>query len=136
MRKTHLFSFVLLLSLSAFAQQNRHFIFHYAFSVRGIQQGQKIEIWFPQAHSDQFQDVKIVSVTGDFPLEKTRERTYGNALFHVVALKAAKDEHKFDVEYDVVRHERIGLPRDGLQPQLLRGSEKEAHRYLEPDKLV
>ena len=34
MRKLFLFAFVVLLSLSAFAQQSRHFTFHYAFSVQ------------------------------------------------------------------------------------------------------
>ena len=68
MRKLFLSAFVVLLSLSAFAQQSRHLTFHYAFSVKNVQPARKIEIWFPQAHSDQFQDVKIVSVSGDLPL--------------------------------------------------------------------
>ena len=136
MRKTFLFSFVLLLSLPALAQQNRHFTFHYAFSVRNVPAGQKIEIWFPQAHSDQFQNVKIVSVKSDLPLKKTRESKYGNTIFHAVAPKAAKGEYKFDVEYDVVRQERIGLPRSGSQPHLLKASTKEANEYLGADKLV
>jgi hypothetical protein len=128
--------FVLLLSLSAVAQQSRHFTFHYGFTVRGIQPGQKIAIWFPRAHSDQFQDVKILSVKGDLPLKKTREAKYGNTIFYVVAAKAAKQEYKFDVEYDVVRKERIGLPREGLQPQLVKASAKESNEYLGPDRLV
>ena len=126
MRKTSLFFFVLLLSLSALAQQSRHFTFHYAFSVRNVPSGQKIEIWFPQAHSDQFQSVKILSVKGDLPLKKTRESKYGNTIFHALAPKAAKDEYKFDVEYDVVRQERIGLPRNSAQPHLVKASAKEA----------
>ncbi len=113
MRKLFLFVLAILLSLSAFAQQSRHFTFQYAFSVKNVQPGQKIEIWFPQAHSDQFQDVKIVSVTGDLPLKTSRDTKYGNTIYHAVAPKAAKDEYTFDVRYDVVRHERIGLPRTG-----------------------
>ena len=136
MRKNLLGYFVLLLSLSAVAQQSRHFTFHYGFTVRGIQPGQKIAIWFPRAHSDQFQDVKILSVKGDLPLKKTREAKYGNTIFYVVAAKAAKQEYKFDVEYDVVRKERIGLPREGLQPQLVKASAKESNEYLGPDRLV
>src|SRR5450755_3187684 len=108
MRKLFFFIFALLLSLSAFAQQTRHFTFHYAFSVRNVQPGEKLEIWFPEAHSDQFQDVKIVSVTGDLPLTTTRDPRYGNTIYHAVAPKAAKDEYTFDVLYDVVRRERIG----------------------------
>lgn len=136
MRKTSLFFFVLMLSLSALAQQSRHFTFHYAFTVRNVPPGQKIEIWFPQAHSDQFQQIKIISAKGDLPLKKTRESKYGNTIFHAIAPKAAKDEYKFDVEYDVVRQERIGLPRNGSQPHLVKASAKETNGYLGPDKLV
>jgi transglutaminase superfamily protein len=136
MRKTFLFFFVLLLSFSALAQQTRHFAFHYAFTVRNVPTGQKIEIWFPQAHSDQFQTVKIVSLKGDLPLKKTSESRYGNTIFHAIAPKAAKDEYKFNVEYDVVRQERIALPRNGSQPHLPKASAKETNGYLGPDKLV
>jgi transglutaminase-like putative cysteine protease len=124
------------LSLSALAQQSRHFTFHYAFAVRDVPSGQKIEIWFPQAHSDQFQQIKIISAKGDLPLKKTRESKYGNTIFHTIAPKAAKDEYKFDVEYDVVRQERIGLPCNGSQPHLVKASAKETNEYLGPDKLV
>ncbi len=136
MRKLFPFAFALLLSLSAFAQPTRHFTFHYAFAVRNIQPGQKLEIWFPEAHSDQFQDVKIVSVTADLPLKTTRDPRYGNTIYHAVAPKASKSEYAFDVQYDVVRRERIGLPRNGQQPQLVKASAKEANPYLAPDKLV
>jgi hypothetical protein len=133
MRKLFLLAFALLLSLSAFTQTTRHFTLRYAFSVRNVQPGEKLEIWFPQAYSDQFQDVKIVSVTGDLPLTTTRDAKYGNTIYHAVTSKAAKDEYAFDVQFDVVRRERIGLPRDGQQPQLVKVSAKQA---LAPDKLV
>ena len=48
MRKLFLFVVVVLLSLSAFAQQSRHFTFHYAFSVRNVQPGQKSKSGFPR----------------------------------------------------------------------------------------
>ena len=136
MRKTFLFFFVFVLSFSALAQQTRHFTFHYAFTLRNVPPGQKIEIWFPRAHSDQFQNVKIVSLKGDLPLKKTRESKYGNTIFHAISPKAAKGEYKFNVEYDVVRQERIALPRHGSQPHLVKASAKEANGYLGPDKLV
>jgi transglutaminase-like putative cysteine protease len=136
MRKMFFSMFMLLLSLSAFAQQSRHFTFHYAFTISNPQPGQKIEIWFPQAHSDEFQDIKIVSATGDLPLEKTRDPKYGNTIFHAVAQQAAKPEYKFDVAYDVVRYERIALPREGVRPRLVQASAKETSGYLGPDKLV
>lgn len=134
MRK--ILAIVLLMSAAAFGQQTRHFTFHYGFSVRGIKPGQKVEIWFPQAHSDDFQDVRIVSVNGDLPLKPMREAKYGDRLYYAHAPKAAKDEYHFEVTYDVVRQERIGLAHDGMQPHLLKASMREANQYLGPDKLV
>lgn len=140
MRKFFLFASLLavvsLFASSASAQQSRHFTFHYAFTVRNVEPGQKIELWLPQAHSDEFQDVKIRSINADLPLKTTREKRFGDVMFHAVAVKADKPEYKFDIEYDVVRHERIGLPREGENPQLLRASAKQADEYLGPDKLV
>jgi transglutaminase-like putative cysteine protease len=136
MRKLFAFIVVLLLSLSAFPQTTRHFTFHYSFSVRNLQPGQKLEVWFPQAHSDQFQDARVISVTADLPLKTTRDSKYGNTIYYAVAPNTAKDEYTFDVQYDVVRRERIGLPRNGAQPQLVKVSAKEANAYLPPDKLV
>src|SRR3981081_4085373 len=136
MRKIFLLPLVLLASSFAFAQQSRHFTFHYGFSVRNIQPGQRIEIWFPQASSDQFQEVKVVSVTGDLPTKSKREAKHGNIIFHAIASKAARDNYNVDVEYEVVRHERVALPRDGMQPVLIQASAKETNQYLGPDKLV
>lgn len=135
MRNFFLFAFVLL-SLSAFGQQSRHFTFHYGFTIRNVEPGQRLQVWFPRAQSDEFQDVKIVSVKGDLPVKKTHESKYGNGIFYAVAPKATKSEYSFDVEYNVVRRERIGLPREGVQPKLLRASAKETREYLAPDKLV
>ena len=136
MRKSLLPAFVLLLSLPLLAQPSRHFTLHYAFSVRNVPPDGKIEVWFPEAHSDPFQDVKIVSATGDLPLKKMRETKYGNTLFYAIDSKAAKQEYNFEVTYDIVRRERVGLPREGTQPQLVRASAKEANGYLGPDRLV
>jgi transglutaminase-like putative cysteine protease len=134
--KRFLLYLLVLLPMSAWAQQSRHVTFHYAFSVSSVQPGQKIELWFPQAHSDQFQDVKILSINSDLPLKKARESRHGNLMFHAVAENATKAEYKFDVAYDVVRHERIGLPRDGVQPHLIKASLRETDEFLSPDKLV
>jgi len=126
----------LLISATAFAQQSRHFVFHYAFSVRGINPGQKVAIWFPQARSDDFQDVKIVSINSGLPLRPGRDMKYGNHLYYAQVSQAAKSEYRFDVTYEVVRHERIGLPRDGVQPHLVRASQRSAAQYLRADQLV
>jgi len=125
-----------LLPLSCSAQQSRHFTFHYAFTIRNVPQGQKVEIWFPLAHADPFQDVHILSISGDLPLTKAREAKFGNTLFHGVAPGAVKGEYTFDVAYDVVRYEHIALPRDGVTPHLVQASAKEANEYLTADKLV
>ena len=136
MRKSIRFIAVLFLSLPAFAQQSRHFTFHYGFTVRDVQPGQKIQVWFPQAQSDDFQEVKITSVKGGLPVKTTRETKYGDAIFYAVVSKAARTDYSFDVEYDVVRRERIGLPREGVRPKLLKASAGEVREYLGPDKLV
>ncbi|HEY3930049.1 MAG TPA: transglutaminase-like domain-containing protein [Candidatus Koribacter sp.] len=135
MRK--LFPFILaVLTVPAFAQASRHFIFHYGFTVRNLEPGQRAEIWFPQAHSDEFQDVRVVSANGDLPLHMAHAKRFGNLMYHAVAAKATKSEYNFDVVYDVVRRERIGLPRDGVQPHLLKASARETREFLGPEKLV
>ena len=136
MRKLLLSLVVFLAPLLSSAQQSRHFTFHYAFTVRDIPQGQKVEIWFPMAHSDAFQEVRVLRIEGDLPVTRAREKRFGNTLFHTVAPVAAKHDYTFDVVYDVVRHERIGLPRDGATPHFIKASAKEANKYLGPDKLV
>jgi transglutaminase-like putative cysteine protease len=136
MCKFVIFVLAFLLPLSGLAQQSRHFTFHYAFTVRNLPQGQKVEIWFPLAHVDPFQDVHILSISGDLPLTKAQETKFGNTLFHAVAPGALKGEYTFDVAYDVVRYEHIGLPRDEAAPHLVEASAKEANEYLTADKLV
>ena len=44
--------------------------------------GEKIEVWIPAAHSDAYQEVKIVSAKGDLPLKKTRESKFGNEIYY------------------------------------------------------
>ncbi len=136
MRKLAFAAVFLAVALPTFAQQTRHFTFHYAFTVRNLQPGQKLEVWFPQAHSDDFQEVKVLSATGDLPLKEFRTAKYGNTLYHAEATHATKPEYNFEVVYDVVRHERIGLPRDGMKPHLLMASTAQTTPYLAPDKLV
>ena len=57
------------------AQETRHFTFHYAFTVKNVPAGEKLRVWIPAAHSDNFQEVKVISATGDLPLKKTHEST-------------------------------------------------------------
>jgi len=125
-----------LLSISAWAQGSRHFTFHYGFTVKDVPAGQKVRIWIPAAHSDDFQEVKIVSATGDLPLKKSRESKYGNEMYYAEAGKASQASLHFEVVYDVVRHERIVLGRAIPHLTTVKIKDKEAKLYLTPDALV
>ena len=109
LRRTCTFVSLLAISLSAFAQESRHFAFHYTFTIKNLPEGKKIRVWIPAAHSDRFQEVKMLSAKGDLPLKKTHESEYGNEMYFAETSKLAREELHFDVEYDVVRHERIAL---------------------------
>ena len=129
---------LLLLAFSSLvsAQEVRHFIFHYAFTVKGIPAGEKLRVWIPAAHSDNFQEVKVLSVTGDLPLKKTHESRDGNEMFYADAAKTKGSDFHFEVVYDIVRHERLTL--GSYSPHLADVSltDKERKRDLAPDTLV
>jgi len=133
LRKALLPSLFLLFSLVSFAQtpKSRHFVFDYNFTVRNTDPGKPLQVWFPVAQSDQFQQVKIVSKSSDLPLQETRESEYGNRMFYAHTDKADKPEYHFSVKYDVVRYEH-------LAPASVHGhvSQKELQRFLAADKLV
>jgi len=121
------------LTLSALGE-SRHFTFHYAFTVKNLPAGQKVRIWIPAAQSDPFQEVKVISASGDLALRKTRESKYGNEIYFAETT-AAQPELHFEVEYSVVRHERRAL--DGVAravPASL--ASKERREDLQPDTLV
>lgn len=126
---------LLLICACGYAQESRHFTFHYAFTVKNVPAGQKLRVWVPAAQTDAFQEVKIVSFTGDLPLKKTRDSKYENELFYAETAKTAKADLHFDVEYDVFRHERIAL---GSQARLTKAALTETERKedLRPDALV
>jgi transglutaminase-like putative cysteine protease len=124
------------ISLTTFAQESRHFTFHYGFTVKNLPAGKRVRIWIPAAHSDASQEVRIVSAKGDLPLKKGRESKNGNEIYYAEAQNASRAELHFDVEYDVVRHERIALGQSGshLLPAAL--SSREKKEDLQPDVLV
>jgi transglutaminase-like putative cysteine protease len=128
--------FVACLETIASGQAARHFTFTYAFSVRGLAAGERVRIWFPTAHSDPYQDVRIVSAKGDLPLKKTHESRFDNQIYFAETSKAKGGDLHFEVVYDVVRHEHLtlGLSRPRLQSASL--SKKETAEYLGADKLV
>src|SRR4029077_10119492 len=129
-------SWFLAFTLSALAQDSRHFTFHYAFSVRNLPAGKRVRIWIPAAETDANQEVKVVSAKGDLPLKTTRESKYGNELYFAEASSTTQPELHFDVEYEVVRHERVTLlgTAGKVIPASLAGTER--RRDLQPDVLV
>ena len=123
-------------TLSAFAQDSRHFTFHYAFTVRNLPAGEKVRIWFPAAESDEYQDVRILSAKGDLPLKLSRESKYGNQLYYAETSSMNRAELQFDVEYDVVRHERVALQATSGKVKSASLAVKLRQRDLQPDALV
>src|SRR5258708_30143789 len=87
---------------SAFAQDSRHFTFHYAFTVKNLPTGKRVRIWIPAAQSDAYQEVKIVSATGDLPLKKSRESKDDNEIYFAETKSSTQPALHFHVEYDVV----------------------------------
>ena len=77
--------------------------------MKNLPAGKKVRIWIPAAQSDAYQEVKIVTAKGDLPLKKTRESKFGNEIYFAETGSATQPELHFEVEYDVVRHERVAL---------------------------
>ncbi len=121
-------------ALSTSAQESRHFTFHYAFTVKNLPEGKTVRVWIPAAQSDTWQEVKVKSVKGDLPVKKMREEKFGNELYFAQAKKSNQPELHFDIEYDVVRRERIVLNAPHLLAAAL--SSKEREQDLQPDALV
>lgn len=129
-------SLLLVLALSGLAQDSRHFTFHYAFTVKNLPAGKKVRVWIPAAHSDAFQEVRITEIKSDLPLKKTREAKYGNAIYHAQASSVNQPELHFEVDYDVVRHERIVLGDSAGRLVSASLSSRERIEDLQPDALV
>jgi transglutaminase-like putative cysteine protease len=129
---------ILSFSLAAHAQKERHFVFHYSFRVNNVPAGQSLRVWIPRAHSDSYQEIRVLSKTGGLALRSAREDEYGNSLLYAETAKAAQSEYQFTVDYDVIRHEEIVLMNG--KPASPSG-EKEIFpvlltRFEQPDKLV
>jgi len=128
-------SLFIALALNSTAQDSRHFTFHYGFTVKNLSAGKRVRVWIPAAQSDAYQEVKAVSVKGDLPLKKTRESKFGDEIYFAETSGTAQSELHFDVEYDVVRHERVALNQ---LPKVMAASltSKEKQEDLQPDALV
>ncbi len=127
-----------LLTLSLFSQSpaERHFRFIYAFSVREVPQDKPLHVWFPEATSDRWQDVKVVSAKGDLPLKRSVEKQYGDAMYHAETDSADRAEYHFEVVYEVTRRERIGY-RDGkFVDPTINAPRMVLARFSEADALV
>src|SRR5579864_3827151 len=77
LRKVSVASLFLFFSVFALARaKSRHFELDYSFTVRITDPGKPLDVWFPIAQSDQFQQVRIVSKSGDLPVKETSESEY------------------------------------------------------------
>ena len=91
------------------AQETRHFAFQYGFTVKDVPAGERVRVWIPAAHSDEFQEVKVISGSGDLGFRKTHESRFGNEMYYAETSKARQPDLHFEFVYDVVRHERLTL---------------------------
>ena len=115
-RRISAISLFLLSGLCAFAQtKSRHFELNYSFTVRITDPGKPLDVWFPVAQSDQFQQVKVLSQSGDLALKETTEPEYGNKMLYAHTDKATQPEYHFTVKYDVVRLEHNWITRSTSQ---------------------
>src|SRR5580658_391236 len=135
LRKIGVLSSLFFVVLSLAAQDSRHFTFHYSFTVKNLSAGEKVRVWIPAAQSDSYQEVKIISAKGDLPLKKTGESKYGNQIYYAETTSAQAELH-FDIEYEVVRRERVALGQNA--PHVVRASPspQEKQQDLQPDVLV
>ncbi|HKV94091.1 MAG TPA: transglutaminase-like domain-containing protein [Candidatus Angelobacter sp.] len=132
LRRISAVAIFLLFTLCALAQsKSRHFELNYSFSIRVTDPGKPLDIWFPIAQSDQFQQVKITFKSGDLPLQETSEPEYGNKMFYAHTDKADRPEYHFTVKYDVVRLEHLAAA--SVEEPV---SAKELAHFLHADKLV
>jgi transglutaminase-like putative cysteine protease len=138
LRRSLILAAVLALPFVAAAQNERHFTFHYAFTVKNLPAGQPVRIWFPLAHSDAYQSVKVLSQDGDLKLRETTETEYGNTMLFAEEAKTSRSEYHFAVDYDVLRREHVVLLNGKLAPHTRpeRVPPLQLARFLEPDRLV
>lgn len=129
---------VVLAAVAANAQKQRHFQFHYSFTVKNIPAGEPLKLWIPLAHSDAYQDVRLVSQQADLPLRETRESEYGNSLLYAETAHTTHDSYHFVLDYDVTRRETRVLVSGKTGPDATPEPTEKARlaRFLQPDRLV
>jgi transglutaminase-like putative cysteine protease len=129
-----LLSLSLAIFQAASAQDTRHFTFHYAFTVKNLPPDGRVRIWFPEAHTDAYQRILREKLKADLPLRGVYESQYRNRILYAET-SSAKPELHFDVEYEVVRHERVALA-PSAQPVSAKLSPKDERLALSPNTLV
>jgi transglutaminase-like putative cysteine protease len=135
LRKICVLSSLFFVVLSLAAQDSRHFTFHYSFTVKNLSAGDQVRVWIPAAQSDSYQEVRIISAKGDLPLKKTSESKYGNQIYYAETT-SAQPELYFDIEYEVVRRERVALGQNAPHVIGTSLSPQEKQQDLQPDVLV
>jgi hypothetical protein len=128
-------SLFLAFALSALAQDSRRFAFHYAFTVKNLPAASRVRVWIPAAQSDAYQEVRVVSAKADLPLKKKREGKYGNQVYFAEVSTSQQAELHFEINYDVLRREHIGL-RNAAHAVPASLSAEERQKDLQPDVLV
>jgi transglutaminase-like putative cysteine protease len=125
-------------TLAARAQSERHFTFHYSFTVKNIPAGSQVRVWMPLAHSDAYQSVAVLKKEADLNLRQTEEPEYGNTILYAEDAKSARSDYQFAVDCDVRRLEHVSLVNGKLAPGVHpeRIPQLKLARYLEPDRLV
>jgi transglutaminase-like putative cysteine protease len=138
LRRSLTFLALLALSISAAAQAERHFTFHYSFTVKGVPAGSRVRVWFPLAKSDAYQSVQVVTKQGDMDLRQGKDAEFGNSLLYAEDAKSARADYQFSVDYDVKRREHVELVNGKLAPNATpeKASQVVLARYLQPDRLV
>lgn len=138
LRRSLTFFAVLALSVGAAAQAERHFTFHYGFTVKGVPAGSRVRVWFPLAKSDAYQSVQVVTKQGDVNLRPSKDAEFGNSLLYAEDTKSARADYQFSVDYDVKRREHVTLVNGKLAPNARPETTPKVvlARYLEADRLV
>jgi transglutaminase-like putative cysteine protease len=138
LRRSRTLLAVLALTLAALAQSERHFTFHYSFTVKNLPAGSQVRVWMPLAHSDAYQSVAVLKKEADLKLRQTEDPEYRNTILYAEDAKSARSDYQFAVDYDVRRLEHVTLVNGKLGP----GTHPEKvpqlklARYLEADRLV
>ncbi|MGI9519176.1 MAG: transglutaminase-like domain-containing protein [Pirellulaceae bacterium] len=111
--------------------QQRHFVFTYSGTIKGIAPDARVRVWIPVASDSEHQ--QIIKMTSNLPVESeiTEESRHGNRMIYFELNNNAADEIPFSIEYEVQRNELRGLQDNDLQLD----SDARA-RYLQANRLV